>query len=279
MGRVNMDNESDNREAVRARKRKIMADYRQRHPDRVRQRSKAHYAAHKAERSKANKEYRKLHAEELKRKRDQYVLSNKEKVAESQRNTRNKCRMQALEAYGGPSCSCCGCTDVKALCIDHTDGGGNAHRRGINRLGGYAFHVWLKQSGYPPGYRVLCINCNDAMALFGYCPHAAGVAKKMTPTQMTPTQKWFAKVKAVVMERYGGPDPKCARCGEPHHEFLCLDHINNDGAADRATTGGRGGYSTYRKVIEAGFPDGFRVLCFKCNFLLWMESKIPACRE
>ena len=30
---------------------------------------------------------------------------------------------------------------------------------------------YLKRNNYPPGYRVLCMNCNFAMGHFGYCPH------------------------------------------------------------------------------------------------------------
>src|SRR3954447_13942631 len=33
-----------------------------------------------------------------------------------------------------------------------------------------------------------------------------------------------------VLAMYGG---KCECCGTAHHEFLCVDHINNDGAAER----------------------------------------------
>jgi hypothetical protein len=32
-------------------------------------------------------------------------------------------------------------------------------------------YVWLRDNGWPEGYRVLCHNCNSARGLYGYCPH------------------------------------------------------------------------------------------------------------
>lgn len=58
-------------------------------------------------------------------------------------------------------CVRCGCSDMRVLCIDHIEGGGNAHRRAIlKRRGGIPFYRWLKQNGYPSGFQVLCLNCN-----------------------------------------------------------------------------------------------------------------------
>jgi hypothetical protein len=30
---------------------------------------------------------------------------------------------------------------------------------------------WLISSGFPEGFRVLCHNCNQAIGLYGFCPH------------------------------------------------------------------------------------------------------------
>jgi hypothetical protein len=32
----------------------------------------------------------------------------------------------------------------------------------------------MRDQGYPPGFRVLCHNCNMAIGLFGVCPHERG---------------------------------------------------------------------------------------------------------
>lgn len=78
----------------------------------------------------------------------------------------------AFGAYGGARCSCCGESQPLMLTIDHVNNDGAEHRRRIRRHGLYA---WLKQQGYPPGYQVLCFNCNVGKHLNdGVCPHQTG---------------------------------------------------------------------------------------------------------
>lgn len=72
-------------------------------------------------------------------------------------------KMEAMLAYGGCQCSWpgCDCTDLDILHIDHVNGGGNEHRRELGMEGGgYNFYLWLKNNGYPKGFRVLCANHN-----------------------------------------------------------------------------------------------------------------------
>lgn len=61
---------------------------------------------------------------------------------------------------------------------------------------------------------------------------------------------------------YGGY--RCACCGESHAEFLCIDHVNNDGYAHRKSIGR--GSNIYLWLKKNGFPAGFQVLCMNCNF-------------
>lgn len=83
-------------------------------------------------------------------------------VREWDRKAREKCRLEVIAHYSDGSMSCLGCqtTDLRVLTIDHIKGGGNAHRREIRKKGGVNFYFWLRQQGYPEGYRVLCHNCN-----------------------------------------------------------------------------------------------------------------------
>ena len=69
--------------------------------------------------------------------------------------------------------------------------------------------------------------------------------------------------KDAVLDHYGR---FCACCGEDEPVFLSLDHINGDGAAHRRETRKRSGASMYSLLIREGFPAGFQVLCFNCNF-------------
>ncbi len=63
-----------------------------------------------------------------------------------------------------PYCNCCGETEYKFLTIDHIDG-----RQGEPRPNN--FIQWLIKNKYPPGFQVLCYNCNCAKGFWGQCPH------------------------------------------------------------------------------------------------------------
>lgn len=86
------------------------------------------------------------------------------------RRNRRAAREEVLKHYG-KRCECCGETAVEFLTIDHINGGGNKHRRELGNRGGYRFYLWLIRNNYPDGYRVLCFNCNCAIAFSGACPH------------------------------------------------------------------------------------------------------------
>lgn len=86
---------------------------------------------------------------------------------------RMRVRCEAISHYssGANSCSCCGESHFEFLCIDHTNGGGNKHREQSNITSGHHMIAWLRRKGYPPGFRVLCHNCNSSIGYWGYCPH------------------------------------------------------------------------------------------------------------
>ena len=77
---------------------------------------------------------------------------------------------EVYTAYGGYHCACCGETHKEFLTVDHINGDGKEHRKlaGGNTKGIYR---WLKKHNFPPGFRILCMNCNFALGHSGYCPH------------------------------------------------------------------------------------------------------------
>ena len=80
-------------------------------------------------------------------------------------------RLAALDAYGGPTCVCCGENTEMFLCIDHINNNGGAHRKEIGNSGSRLYQ-WLRINGYPEGFQVLCYNCNNGKRLNnGVCPH------------------------------------------------------------------------------------------------------------
>lgn len=83
-----------------------------------------------------------------------------------------KAKYQAFNAYGGCRCSCCGETEMIFLSIDHINDDGGKHREEIGGGTSTRLYRWLRRKGYPPGFRVLCYNCNFGRYHYGgVCPH------------------------------------------------------------------------------------------------------------
>ena len=81
-----------------------------------------------------------------------------------------KLRLEVLLHYSGGSikCACCGETRYEFMSLDHINNDGAEHRRVVGPTGVLQD---LKKRGFPPGYQVLCHNCNIARQHFGCCPH------------------------------------------------------------------------------------------------------------
>jgi hypothetical protein len=99
-------------------------------------------------------------------------------------------KREAFAAYGGLRCACCGEDTFEFLTLDHVKGGGTAHREALQSLHGYRVAGWryielLKKKGFPPGYRVLCFNCNCAMGSYGECPHEKRKARATSGDQQS----------------------------------------------------------------------------------------------
>lgn len=83
-----------------------------------------------------------------------------------------RCKIEVMQAYGGCFCACCGESNLEFLSIDHINGGGRQHLLRLRQEGkNMGLYRWLKAEGYPPGYQVLCMNCNWAKGKFSECPH------------------------------------------------------------------------------------------------------------
>lgn len=82
-------------------------------------------------------------------------------------------RERVFMAYGGYKCACCGESEPTFLTIDHLhNDGAEMRRNGTHSRGGSAFYQWLRKSGFPAGFQVLCMNCNIGKHRNGgVCPH------------------------------------------------------------------------------------------------------------
>jgi hypothetical protein len=76
-----------------------------------------------------------------------------------------KVRRDVIEGYGG-ECVCCGDSYLPHLTIDHINGGGADERR---QTCGRSILRRLRREGFPPGYQILCWNCNMTKFHLGRC--------------------------------------------------------------------------------------------------------------
>lgn len=135
----------------------------------------------KAQHALKCKEWRDRNKGKIKEYQKQYCRKNKEAVNKNKRRwrrenkgtynaqrRRNKkqIKIACFEAYGGCFCKRCDESDLDILCLDHISHNGSEDKR--NRVknrkwykgGGHMLYRMLKQEKYPPGYQVLCANCN-----------------------------------------------------------------------------------------------------------------------
>jgi hypothetical protein len=117
-------------------------------------------------------------------------LSDPAKLEKERKRGRDywqRMKLDAMNAYGGPVCACCGETGLSFLSIDHVNNDGAEHRRSLgygegNGSGAYAATLrWMKRNGYPPGFQVLCMNCNHSKEVNGgVCEHRLQSIQKIS---------------------------------------------------------------------------------------------------
>jgi len=72
----------------------------------------------------------------------------------------------------GSRCACCGENELLFLSIDHVNNDGASHRKGNGGSSHNNIYAWLVRKKFPPGFQVLCMNCNHGKHRNrGVCPH------------------------------------------------------------------------------------------------------------
>ncbi len=104
--------------------------------------------------SKQQKKYRETHPDYHKK----YIAEHRQQKNQYDKEFRARLKIRVIRHYshGEMKCKHCGYSDIRALSIDHIGGGGCAHRK---QIGKRAIYQWLKDSKYPDGFQVLCMNC------------------------------------------------------------------------------------------------------------------------
>lgn len=87
---------------------------------------------------------------------------------------KRRAKMDALGAYGS-KCVCCGESNIEFLSFDHINNDGAEHRKSVKS----DMATWLRLNNYPPGFQILCFNCNCSKGMFGYCPHDSNVPSRI----------------------------------------------------------------------------------------------------
>lgn len=128
-----------------------------RNPDKVKIYQKRHRSTEKFKAARREKR-RALYA----------IDGSKEKT--EQRKYRLKLRDAVIEHYGG-KCACCGESNKGFLTGDHINGEVPELATVGRKLGNWQLYQYLVKNNFPPGYQLLCANCNMATGWWGICPH------------------------------------------------------------------------------------------------------------
>jgi hypothetical protein len=92
--------------------------------------------------------------------------ATRERQRAASRASLSRLRRDVLDGYGG-ACACCGSDYYSHLTLVHVEGGGRQERIALG--GGQAIYRRLRRESYPPGYQILCFNCNAAKHTLGRC--------------------------------------------------------------------------------------------------------------
>ena len=157
-------------ELKRQRNREAAARYRERNREKFNQRMRDW---REANRDKAREHAREWRDRKIANGTPEEVAALRAAESEKTKRAQTICKDHVFAAYGGYKCNCCGETESMFLSIDHVDNNGAQERKsGLYSGSGYGFYRWLRKTGFPPGYQVLCMNCQVGKHKNGgVCPH------------------------------------------------------------------------------------------------------------
>jgi len=102
-----------------------------------------------------------------------WYAKNRSANKEQMKAYRQRIKDAVFAAYGGYRCACCGESEKSFLCVDHVNNDGYAHRKQIGHRGGIGIYLWIVKNQFPPGFQILCYNCNQGKRINnGVCPHS-----------------------------------------------------------------------------------------------------------
>lgn len=264
-----------------------MKVYRENNKDRLKEKRKKWEESHRAQQIEYYHQYYLTHHEEALKIQRLYYKNHKKQAAdwykEYYQNHRDKriqdykqgnqqIKREVLTYYGNGKLACvkCGCDDVRALTIDHINGGGEIHRKAI---GTRPMYRWLKNNNLPLGFQTLCNNCNFVKKIIngeiGAYSLNAEFDKLSKPERTQQKNTLRALVKFKVLSHYGGGIAKCVKCGFDDIRALTIDHINGGGSKHRKIMKHA---PIYPWLVSHGYPEGYQTLCANCNLIKRITS-------
>jgi hypothetical protein len=164
-----------------------------------------------------------------------------------------KLKTRVLEAYGD---HCCICREpnLDVLTIDHVGGWGNIQRRETGRS---VFNIIVAE-GFPSTYRILCRNCNmrDQFVRRRQQGLVGGRAARERERR--------GLLKLETFNHYGGASCSfCHKC-EGDLDVLTLDHTEPCKLGRNCPYSG---WRLYEYLKGLGYPPGYSVMCFNCNWV------------
>jgi hypothetical protein len=199
------------------------------------------------------------------------------------RQSTEKTKILVLSHYGPNGvlqCNRCDCSDLRALTIDHVEGGGGEHRKELRKN----VWFWLKKNEFPEGYQTLCFNHQrikqfENREFGGGRPKVEGGSERLIRQREAQARfrannprvdvQYRQQLKIQVCTHYGyNGELKCAwnGCEWTDIRVLSIDHINGGGTEHRKQIGG-GGAVLYGWLIEQGFPNGYQTLCMNHQWI------------
>lgn len=109
-----------------------------------------------------NRAYYRANKEKLDKRSRDWIEANPERRRKTALYYYYRLQNEAIMKYGGYRCAWCGIDEPLVLALDHINNDGKKHRQEIGTIGGHKLYKWLRDNNYPPGFQVLCMNCNHA---------------------------------------------------------------------------------------------------------------------
>ena len=109
-----------------------------------------------------NRDYYRKNKQKLDKRSSDWIKANPERRRKTALYYYYRLQSEAIMAYGGYRCCWCGIDEPLVLALDHVKNDGREHRKQIGTIGGHKLYKWLRDNRYPPGFQVLCMNCNHA---------------------------------------------------------------------------------------------------------------------